>query len=61
MPVTYWAGAWLVVEFRGQDYSSSGNVDAEKKGWRWGRWWVGWSFVWGMISLVLWAAFLPPA
>ncbi|OSD00408.1 glycosyltransferase family 76 protein [Trametes coccinea BRFM310] len=28
---------------------------------RMGRWWVGWSVVWGAVSCVLWAAFLPPA
>ncbi|KAH8107800.1 glycosyltransferase family 76 protein [Cristinia sonorae] len=28
---------------------------------RMGRWWVGWSVVWGAVSVVLWAAFLPPA
>jgi phosphatidylinositol glycan class V len=27
----------------------------------WGRVWVGWSFIWGAISTVLWVAFLPPA
>jgi len=26
-----------------------------------GRWWVGWSIIWGSVSLVLWATFLPPA
>ncbi len=26
-----------------------------------GRLWVGWSVVWGVISCVLWGAFLPPA
>ncbi|KAI0631661.1 GPI mannosyltransferase 2 [Trametes polyzona] len=26
-----------------------------------GRWWVGWSVVWGAVSCVLWAVFLPPA
>ncbi|KAI0667402.1 GPI mannosyltransferase 2 [Trametes maxima] len=26
-----------------------------------GRWWVGWSVVWGALSCVLWAVFLPPA
>ncbi|PIL32605.1 hypothetical protein GSI_05308 [Ganoderma sinense ZZ0214-1] len=26
-----------------------------------GRWWIGWSIVWGAVSCVLWAAFLPPA
>ncbi|EMD32128.1 glycosyltransferase family 76 protein [Gelatoporia subvermispora B] len=28
---------------------------------RWGRWWVAWSVVWGAISVILWAVFLPPA
>ena len=28
---------------------------------RGGRWWVSWSVVWGAISIVLWAVFLPPA
>jgi phosphatidylinositol glycan class V len=27
----------------------------------WGKLWVGWSIIWGCVSLVLWAAFLPPA
>jgi phosphatidylinositol glycan class V len=27
----------------------------------WGRLWVIWSVVWGAISIVLWATFLPPA
>ncbi|KAF8626865.1 hypothetical protein AX15_004683 [Amanita polypyramis BW_CC] len=31
-------------------------------GWHvWGRRWVGWSAVWGTISIILWASFLPPA
>ena len=28
---------------------------------RLGKWWVGWSVVWGAVSLVLWSTFLPPA
>ena len=28
---------------------------------RWGQWWVGWSIVWGAVSVVLWSTFLPPA
>lgn len=28
---------------------------------RLGKWWVGWSVVWGAVSLILWSAFLPPA
>lgn len=26
-----------------------------------GRWWVGWSLIWGVLSIVLWGTFLPPA
>ncbi|KAI0699498.1 GPI mannosyltransferase 2 [Cerioporus squamosus] len=26
-----------------------------------GKWWIGWSVVWGTVSCVLWGAFLPPA
>ena len=26
-----------------------------------GMWWIGWSVVWGAVSLVLWSTFLPPA
>ncbi|KAJ2970795.1 hypothetical protein NUW54_g12651 [Trametes sanguinea] len=26
-----------------------------------GKWWVGWSVIWGAVSCILWAAFLPPA
>ncbi|KZV80510.1 glycosyltransferase family 76 protein [Exidia glandulosa HHB12029] len=28
---------------------------------KWARAWVGWSACWGAISVILWAAFLPPA
>ena len=28
---------------------------------RWGKAWVAWSVVWGAVSCVLWAVFLPPA
>ncbi|CAK5281375.1 unnamed protein product [Mycena citricolor] len=28
---------------------------------RWGRAWVTWSVIWGGLSTLLWAAFLPPA
>ncbi|KAF8160984.1 glycosyltransferase family 76 protein [Crassisporium funariophilum] len=27
----------------------------------WGSWWVSWSFLWSIESVVLWGAFLPPA
>ncbi|RDB24784.1 GPI mannosyltransferase 2 [Hypsizygus marmoreus] len=52
LPTLYWGAAWLFLEHAG---SSTG------KQWRWGRLWVGWSVIWGLISLGLWAAFLPPA
>jgi len=44
VPVTYWAGAWLLLERPVA-----------------GRIWVGWSVVWGVLSVVLWTGFLPPA
>lgn len=44
MPVTYWAGAWLLLDHP-----------------RVGRAWVCWSMIWGVFSVVLWTAFLPPA
>ncbi|KAJ7129822.1 glycosyltransferase family 76 protein [Mycena crocata] len=28
---------------------------------KWGRAWVGWSVIWGALSIFLWDAFLPPA
>jgi phosphatidylinositol glycan class V len=61
MPITYWAGAWLVVAGESEDGGGDG---IKRKKWtrgKWGRWWVGWSCTWGMVSLVLWVAFLPPA
>ncbi|TFK44581.1 glycosyltransferase family 76 protein [Crucibulum laeve] len=27
----------------------------------WGSCWVGWSVIWGVLSIILWATFLPPA
>ncbi|KAL0580343.1 ER membrane glycoprotein subunit of the GPI transamidase complex-like protein [Marasmius crinis-equi] len=44
MPITYWAAAWLMVEYP-----------------KVGRWWIGWSVVWGVLSIALWGTFLPPA
>ena len=26
-----------------------------------GRWWIRWSVVWHLVSVVLWSSFLPPA
>ena len=26
-----------------------------------GKWWVGWSIIWGLVGLVNWGVFLPPA
>ncbi|KAF5385896.1 hypothetical protein D9615_002420 [Tricholomella constricta] len=53
LPTLYWGAAWLLL----RDSDSQGN----SKRWQWGRMWVWWSAVWGLISLGLWAAFLPPA
>ena len=63
VPVFYWAGVWLVVG--GSSWvgagESGGGGEMEKGMGRCGKWWVGWSVVWGAVSLVLWVAFLPPA
>lgn len=53
MPVVYWAAAWLFLR-DGGDRKVAGR-------WGWGRLWVGWSVIWGAISLILWVTFLPPA
>lgn len=26
-----------------------------------GKWWVGWSIIWGLVCVVNWGVFLPPA
>jgi phosphatidylinositol glycan class V len=70
MPIIYWAAAWLLVErptwrggVRGSwKYNPVGprkNSVTERSSW--GQWWVGWSVMWGSVSLVLWGTFLPPA
>jgi phosphatidylinositol glycan class V len=28
---------------------------------RLGKWWVGWSIIWGLVGIVNWGVFLPPA
>ncbi|GLB37241.1 hypothetical protein LshimejAT787_0402920 [Lyophyllum shimeji] len=52
LPTLYWAAAWLLLR-----EAESGRG----KPWRWGRAWIWWSAVWGLVSIGLWAAFLPPA
>ncbi|KAF8070286.1 glycosyltransferase family 76 protein [Lyophyllum atratum] len=49
LPTLYWGAAWLLL----------GESESDKK--HWGRIWIGWSTTWGLVSLGLWAAFLPPA
>ena len=40
-------------------YWAAARLVIERPGW--GRAWVAWSIVWGAVSCVLWAVFLPPA
>lgn len=72
MPFTYWAAAWLFVESENgirieseaestRKETNQKAVAKDRKGVHWGRMWVGWSIVWGAISIVLWTCFLPPA
>ncbi|KZO99149.1 glycosyltransferase family 76 protein [Calocera viscosa TUFC12733] len=49
LPVTFWGTAALL----------SGQFG--DRGRFWGKMWVGWSIMWGVVSCVLWATFLPPA
>ncbi|GAA6033138.1 hypothetical protein JCM8097_002964 [Rhodosporidiobolus ruineniae] len=49
-PVAWWGAAELVL------------LSSTRGGGRqWGRRWVGYCVVWGTVSVVLWAVFLPPA
>ncbi|EAU91361.1 GPI mannosyltransferase 2 [Coprinopsis cinerea okayama7 len=51
MPTLYWAAAWLW-------YVPPGTTATKT---RYAKWWIYWSAIWGLISIVLWVAFLPPA
>ncbi|KIO23823.1 glycosyltransferase family 76 protein [Tulasnella calospora MUT 4182] len=50
MPYTYWAAASLMMQYKGSD-----------GGRNWARIWVVYVVTWSFVSMVLWAAFLPPA
>ncbi|KAG9042791.1 ER membrane glycoprotein subunit of the GPI transamidase complex-like protein [Tulasnella sp. UAMH 9824] len=50
MPYTYWAAARLIMQYKRSD-----------GGWNWARMWVVYVVTWSFVSMVLWAAFLPPA
>ncbi|KAG8960435.1 ER membrane glycoprotein subunit of the GPI transamidase complex-like protein [Tulasnella sp. 425] len=50
MPYTYWAAAGLVMQYKGST-----------RGWNWARIWVVYVVTWAFVSMILWAAFLPPA
>ncbi|KAG8854196.1 ER membrane glycoprotein subunit of the GPI transamidase complex-like protein [Tulasnella sp. 330] len=54
IPYLYWAAARLIV-------ADSQREEAREKGVKWGRIWVWYAVIWGTISCVLWATFLPPA
>lgn len=59
-PVVFWYAAYLV---RTDVNVKEGGERAGKGEGRtkWGRWWVGYCVVWGVVSTVLWGVFLPPA
>ncbi|KAF5361632.1 hypothetical protein D9758_007271 [Tetrapyrgos nigripes] len=62
VPVMYVAGAWLVVsDSEGEDEKDPGYQGKKKRKIKWGKLWIGWSLVWGVLSCVFWAAGLPPA
>ncbi|KAL5485223.1 GPI18 [Sanghuangporus weigelae] len=72
LPFTYWTAAWL---FLREPHTQFGDKRANITGQqnrnirnglkprisRAARLWLGWSIAWGMISLVTWGVFLPPA
>ncbi|KXN90202.1 GPI mannosyltransferase 2 [Leucoagaricus sp. SymC.cos] len=47
MPFTYWAAAFILTHPHKHPFAS--------------RAWLPWAFVWSVISVVLWVAYLPPA
>jgi GPI mannosyltransferase 2 len=64
MPFLHWGAAWLIMNDRYSARPTSredGSKERKHPNWRWGRVWVVWSMVWGVLSIVLWVAFLPPA
>lgn len=63
LPFTYWAAARLFFLKRQNAFESSKlkPEDCTTTLSRAARWWVAWSILWGTISLVTWAVFLPPA
>jgi phosphatidylinositol glycan class V len=50
---------WVTV---GQ-WTSPSSGSAKQRTWRGtlGRWWIRWTVIWQLVSLVLWSSFLPPA
>ncbi|GAA6022403.1 hypothetical protein JCM10207_004755 [Rhodosporidiobolus poonsookiae] len=66
-PVVWWWAAELVLrdtEAGGKGVkpgAGRGRQEGQQGGKRWGAWWVGYCVVWGTVSVVLWALFLPPA
>ncbi|GAA5826030.1 hypothetical protein JCM11251_000098 [Rhodosporidiobolus azoricus] len=75
-PVVWWRAAEIVLplvhgglegeggegegEGKGKEEGKEGKEGKEDRA-KWGRWWVRYSIWWGTLSLVLWAAWLPPA
>ncbi|GAA6007329.1 hypothetical protein JCM10207_001590 [Rhodosporidiobolus poonsookiae] len=65
-PVVWWWAAELVLRdasSRGEcaKAGAGGRKEGKTRGHRWGVGWVGYCVVWGTVSIVLWASFLPPA
>ncbi|KAK4703367.1 GPI mannosyltransferase 2, partial [Phenoliferia sp. Uapishka_3] len=63
-PVVFWYAATLVEKdvANGVDGIMKSHEESKaREGRRWGRVWVGYCVVWGTVSTVLWAGFLPPA
>lgn len=47
MPFTYWAAAYILTHSTHHPFLS--------------RFWLPWAWIWSLVSVILWIAFLPPA
>ncbi|KAL0956090.1 hypothetical protein HGRIS_002258 [Hohenbuehelia grisea] len=69
LPAVYWAAAWLYwrtsereeVKMVRDVRSDARETSQPKSRWQSSKCYITWSMVWGALSIVLWAGFLPPA
>ncbi|KAG8987925.1 ER membrane glycoprotein subunit of the GPI transamidase complex-like protein [Tulasnella sp. JGI-2019a] len=63
IPYMYWAAAQLLMDDEREEgvHDAGERLAPTKLRRKWGRIWVFYAVIWGVISSVLWATFLPPA